>query len=161
MNIVGYKKMTLTIAVAGALLALPLQDGRAWAAVNLFENKAEISKFKSGIKTDLFYYKGEVLSSDASEVQTPKAAVIEVAKATSEAVIVNKPSGVDENFKVEGIIKIGDRGCAIINSRIWYIGKPNMGYELVKLYDEMVEIKTPDGRTLKCQLIKEKKMEQY
>ncbi|HOT77134.1 MAG TPA: hypothetical protein PK467_15190 [Candidatus Wallbacteria bacterium] len=61
-----------------------------------------------------------------------------------------------EIFNVEGIIKMGERGCAIINSKLWFVGKPDQGYEVIKLHPESVEIKTPEGKILKCKLTREK-----
>lgn len=163
MNNTGTEKsarraFALTLA---ASLAASVFAGSATGATNLFENSSDVKKFRGGLRKDLFYLEGEKLSSAASEQPAQKKPETPPEKDTSEVSASARYAGTEENFKVEGIIKIGEKGCAIINSRIWYIGRPNMGYELVKLYDEMVEIKTPDGRILKCRLIKEKKIDQY
>jgi len=157
------------ISVAGALLA------GAFAFAGIFDNASTAGAFKAKIKRDIFYTEEEKANIKAILTgqqpvapitpaaaqqpvppQTPQSPANQANAGTS-AVSIEKPAASEnENFSVEGIIKLGDRGCAIINSKIWYVGKPNLGYELIKLHDELVEIKTPDGRVLKCKLVKER-----
>lgn len=144
----------------------------AIAFAGIFDNASNVSGFKAKIKRDIFYTDEEKENIKAiltgqqpltpapaqpSQPQPPQPALNQPQTAAPVSQPVEKPApSENENFSVEGIIKLGDRGCAIINSKIWYVGKPNLGYELIKLHDEAVEIKTPDGRILKCKLVKEK-----
>jgi hypothetical protein len=75
---------------------------------------------------------------------------------TAEVAVAPEVAPPVETFRVTGIIRVGERGCAIVNEKTWYLGKMNLGYELVKLEDERIEIKTPDGRTVTCELIRER-----
>ena len=144
--------------------------GFAAAAGDIFENKNDFEKFKAKIKRDVFYTPEEKANMKPPRDDSPEKAD-EKNLSDGDIKTDNKNmqgfgkekgpqiSRSDENFRVEGIIRISGRGCAIINGKIWFPGKPNFGYELLKVYDEYVEIKTPDGRTIKCTLIKEKTME--
>jgi len=154
------------ISVIGALLA------GAFAFAGIFDNSSNAGAFKAKIKRDIFYTEVEKANIKAILTgqqpvapaaplqpvtpQPPQPAANPVNAGTSSVSIEKPAPSENENFSVEGIIKLGERGCAIINSKIWYVGKPNLGYELIKLHDELVEIKTPDGRILKCKLVKEK-----
>jgi len=153
------------ISIIGALLA------GAFAFAGIFDNASNSGAFKAKIKRDIFYTEVEKANIKAiltgQQPQAPAApqpvqpqisqpAANQVNSGTSSVSIEKPAPSENENFSVEGIIKLGERGCAIINSKIWYVGKPNLGYELIKLHDELVEIKTPDGRILKCKLVKEK-----
>ncbi|HNY11918.1 MAG TPA: hypothetical protein PKK26_10045 [Candidatus Wallbacteria bacterium] len=142
----------------------------AFAFAGIFDNASNAGAFKAKIKRDIFYTEEEKTNIKAALAgqqpvisvapqpiltQAPQPVASQV-NAPATAVPVEKQSqSENEKFPVEGIIKVGERGCAIINSKIWYVGKPDLGYELIKLYDEMVEIKTPDGRILKRKLVKE------
>jgi len=109
----------------------------------------------------MFYRPGEKLKPVVRDDEARPDASAE--KAPPEAMASNsaksKGPSPDENFKVEGIIKIGKGGCAIINSKIWYFERPYLGYKIVEIDDEFVNIKAPDGRIIKCVLVKEKNIE--
>ncbi|MEZ7891543.1 MAG: hypothetical protein QMC67_07335 [Candidatus Wallbacteria bacterium] len=136
---------------------------------SFFANSSNVSEFKAKIKKDIFYpedakqamISGNIDKNNRNKNDEKLKGQAGTSENTVEVKIIEKKNVLlmDENFRVEGIIKIGERGCAMINSKLWYVGKPQLGYELIKLYDESVEIKTPDGRILKCQLIKEGKIE--
>ena len=157
----------LTAIFAAAVLLLNITP--SFGDNSMFSNTANIKKFKSKIKKDIFYPADAKLEVPAlakdnkqsgSRSNLPGADAVNTGS-TVEVKIIEKKNVLlmDENFRVEGIIKVGGRGCAMINSKLWYVGKPQLGYELIKLNDESVEIKTPDGRVLKCQLVKEGKVE--
>jgi len=144
-----------------AVLAAPfILHGRAGAAAS-FENGSDIKKFKALIKKDMFYRPGEKLKPVVKDDEARAYAAPEKTAADSMASNAQKPKGQspDENFKVEGIIKTGKGGCAIINSKIWYFERPYLGYKIVEIDDEFVNIKAPDGRIIKCVLVKEKNIE--
>jgi hypothetical protein len=145
---------------------------------DLFENKSEAGGFKAKIKRDIFYTGEELLNIKEMNLRLQAAAlppqpqIQPVAVQTGQGQpAYQQPSlpqpppvqvpqqsaqgtGSVEVFNVEGIIKMGNRGCAIINSRIWFVGKPEQGYELLKLHPEAVEIKLPDGSVVKHKLMK-------
>ncbi len=127
----------------------------------IFDNGANVEKYRQSVKRDIFYLPDEKFVKDFDLDEIKAKAKIEAAEArfrqqSQSAQAQRQP---DENFKVEAIIKIGQKGCAVINSKIWYIGKNNFGYMLMKLNDESVEIKTPAGNIIKCELIKKKVVE--
>lgn len=157
----------VTALFAAAVLLLNITP--SFGDNSIFSNTASIKKIKNKIKKDIFYPADAKLSAPApaknnkqagSQPNLPVADAVNTGN-TAEVKIIEKKNVLlmDENFRVEGIIKVGGRGCAMINSKLWYVGKPQLGYELIKLNDESVEIKTPDGRVLKCQLVKEGKVE--
>ncbi len=145
---------------------------------DLFENKSEAGVFKSKVKRDIFYTTEEMadIKKLVSQQQADNAAPpqpmqpVTVQTSSQQALSQNQPqqqaapvqdagqsapqTGSVEIFNVEGIIKMGNKGCAIINSRLWFVGKPEQGYELIKLHPEAVEIKLPDGKIVKHKLMK-------
>ena len=155
---------------------------------DIFENSSETNSFKTELisaknklKRDLFYTTSEmeiisqmnaplrenVSASQEQKVATQTAAAEEVKREVNEQPPAEPKSTASTSaadtdqveFKVEGIIKIGNRGCAIINSKLWFVGKEEMGYVLHKLNTEAetVEIKTPTGRVITRGLEKPKK----
>lgn len=138
----------LLVALGLALAAGAAAPRPAAAATNLFENTSDAKAFLKRVKRDLFGLRR------AEVVPQAAAATAEVALPAAPEV-VKPPAPATEDFRVEGIIRIGERGCAIVNAKTWYVGKTNLGYRLEKLYDDKVEIKAPDGRTLTCNLIRE------
>lgn len=149
---------TLTASASGIL---PLSGGAALAGPvrAVFDNGSNVEQFKKTVKKDLFYLPDEKFAKDFEigparpKTETP----YDPKKSGRPAAGSKQPQ--DENFKVEAIIKIGEKGCAVINSKIWYVGKNSFGYMLMKLNDESVEIKTPAGNVIKCELIKKKAVE--
>lgn len=161
------------------------------AGAGIFENGAEAAKFRSKIKRDIFYTDADaeriksIIALQQSEkppepklqpvaVQTgPAPGVPQPPQPPAQPLMQTGPSAMSQNadtaqveFRVEGIIKIGNRGCAIINSSVWggeskimFVGKAEMGYILKKLdtEGETVEIKTPTGSVIKRGLEKPKK----
>lgn len=127
----------------------------------IFDNGANVEKFRQSIKKDIFYLPDEKFAKDFELNDARTKAEIAAAEARNRQQSQSAKNGrqTDENFKVEAIIKIGDRGCAVINSKIWYVGKNSFGYTLMKLNDQSVEIKTPAGNIIKCELIKKKAVE--
>lgn len=151
-------------AAAGfAIFVIFFNAGLAYCApLNaIFDNGADIEKFKQSIKKDIFYLPDEKFAKDFELNDTRTKAEIDAAEARKRQQSQASQAGrqADENFRVEAIIKIGDRGCAVINSKIWYVGKNSFGYTLMKLNDESVEIKTPAGNIITCELIKKKAVE--
>jgi len=144
-----------------AALSVPIILCREANAAVSFENSSDIKKFKALIKKDMFYRPGEKLKQAAKDDGPRPEVPPEKPPAESMSSNETKPKGAsrDENFKVEGIIKIGKGGCAIINSKIWYFERPYLGYRIVEIEDEYVNIKAPDGKIIKCGLMKEKNIE--
>ena len=143
------------------------------AAAAMYDNKADCAGYKAKIKRDIFYTEEEAAAIKNIIKQQQQAAAppvpVPIPVQQQAAVPVSPQSAVlpqpvfpapdsspVEIFNVEGIIKMGDRGCAIINSKLWFVGKPDQGYEVIKLHPEAVEIKTPGGKILKCKLTREK-----
>jgi len=158
-----YSLIVIATIAAAAPGILPVFGGAALAGPvrSVFDNGADVAKFKKTVKKDVFYLPDEKFAKDfeigparpKTETQTP----YDPKKSGRGASGAKQPS--DENFKVEAIIKIGEKGCAVINSKIWYVGKNSFGYMLMKLNDESVDIKTPAGNVIKCELIKKKAVE--
>lgn len=150
----------------------------------LFDNKSEAGVFKAKIKRDIFYTAEELANikeanrrlQEAARLQQPQLQPVtpnagqgqpafqppvppqpqpqpQPQPAQAPKANVEGSQSV-EIFNVEGIIKIGGRGCAIVNSRLWFVGKPEQGYELIKLHPEAVEIKLPNGSVVKHKLMK-------
>jgi hypothetical protein len=144
---------------AGVFLAAGLACGAPLKAI--FDNGANVEKFRQSIKKDIFYLPDEKFAKDFELNDMKTKAEIDAAEARLRQQNQLSQAGrqPDENFKVEAIIKIGEKGCAVINSKIWYVGKNSFGYMLMKLNDESVEIKTPAGNIIKCDLIKKKAVE--
>ncbi|HOT75439.1 MAG TPA: hypothetical protein PK467_06625 [Candidatus Wallbacteria bacterium] len=126
----------------------------------VFDNGANVEQYKQTIKKDLFYLPDEKFAKGFEmNIEKPKAETGRAEQVKQQASAGQGRQGPDENFRVEAIIKIGEKGCAVINSKLWYVGKNSFGYMLVKLNDESVEIKTPAGNIIKCDLIKKKAVE--
>lgn len=155
------RRGSILILMILPVFAAALFWGREAMAAASFENASDIKKFKALIKKDMFYRPGEKLKPVVRDDETRSDGASEKQQAESVSSNAQKPKGrsADENFKVEGIIKIGKGGCAIINSKIWYFERPYLGYKIVEIDDEFVNIKAPDGRIIKCVLVKEKNIE--
>ncbi len=126
----------------------------------VFDNGANVEQYKQTIKKDLFYLPDEKFAKGFEmDIEKPKTVTGKPEQTKQQASAGQGRQGPDENFRVEAIIKIGEKGCAVINSKLWYLGKNSFGYMLVKLNDESVEIKTPAGNIIKCDLIKKKAVE--
>ncbi|EKD69652.1 MAG: hypothetical protein ACD_47C00047G0002 [uncultured bacterium] len=143
--------------------SFPGADGKVFAASgrSVFDNGCDVVKYKKTVKKDIFYLPDEKFTKDFEiSSSRPK---IETAQQNASKLkgggSYGAKSPADESFRVEAIIKIGEKGCAIINSKIWYVGKNSFGYMLTKLNEESVEIKTPAGNIIKCDLIKKKAVE--
>lgn len=158
-----YSLIAIAAMAAAAPGSLPVFGGAALAgpARAVFDNGSNVEQFKKTVKKDIFYLPDEKFSKDfeigPARPKTETQAQYDPKKAGRGAPGTKQPS--DENFKVEAIIKIGEKGCAVINSKLWYVGKNSFGYMLMKLNDESVEIKTPAGNVIKCELIKKKAVE--
>lgn len=132
------------LLLAALAAALPAAPAGAAASDALFRNKADGKAFRAKLKRDPF---------------APPKGIVVVAPPPVERTLeveVERPATPVESFRVTGIIRVGERGCAVINERTWYLGRPNLGYELVKIEDERVEIKTPDGRLISSELIRDR-----
>lgn len=154
----------IRVAVFGlAVFTTFINAGFAYGAPlkAIFDNGANVEKFKQSIKKDIFYLPDEKFAKDfeLNDTKTKAEIAADEARNRQQSTAAQAGRQTDENFKVEAIIKIGDRGCAVINSKIWYVGKNSFGYMLMKLNDESVEIKTPAGNIIKCELIKKKAVE--
>ncbi len=128
----------------------------------IFDNGSNVVKYRNSIKRDIFYLPDEKFVRDFEIKKEVVKDKNDYSVRTSGPVKTprNLSGGPEaETFRVEAIIKIGDKGCAVINSKLWYINKNNFGYMLVKLNDESVEIKTPSGDIIKSELIKKKAVE--
>lgn len=151
------------LGLAAAAEFIPFFNGTASAATGraVFDNACNVGEYKKTLKRDLFYLPDEKFAKDFEiGSQRPKAEAAgqsDPKRSARGASGAKQPS--DENFRVEAIIKIGEKGCAVINSKIWYVGKNSFGYMLTKLNEESVEIKTPAGNVIKCDLIKKKAVE--
>lgn len=183
MKISGRIKLNIT-ALSLALIASCAHSSVVLASngtgAGIFENGADASKFKSKITRDIFYTDAElerikVFIAQQQAARPPEPKVQQVAVQTGPAPQPAQPiqpplrpeprqapqaaDTAQVEFRVEGIIKIGNRGCAIINSKLWFVGKEEMGYVLQKLNAEAetVEIKTPAGRVITLGLEKTKK----
>ena len=175
MKISGWIKLN----IAALSLALTACCGHYSAALasngagtGIFENAAEASKFKPKIKRDIFYTDAElerikavIARQQAAKPPEPQSQPVAVQTGPAPQLPQPQPQSSPQfepgrtmpvadtaqvEFKVEGIIKIGNRGCAIINSKLWFVGKGEMGYVLQKLNTEAetVEIKTPAGQII-------------
>jgi len=133
-------------ALALAALALLALAAPAGAAADLFENRADAKAFKGKVKRDPFALRAPA---------APPVAPTEIEK-TEEVAVRPEIAPPVESFRVTGIIRVGGRGCAIVNEKTWFLGKTNLGYELVGLEDDRIRIKTPDGRTVSCELVRER-----
>jgi len=151
-------KLNLIFTIISLTLASWLGASPAIAAGAVFDNAVNIKSFKSKIPKDIFYLPGEKFAETFSAISKPSAKQ-ETEQAQSSNDQQRQAPKPGETFKVEGIIKIGERGCAVINSKIWYVGKNNFGYTLYKLGEDYVDIKTPDGKIIKVELIKKKAVE--
>lgn len=138
------KPLLRLLAATLAALALAAPAG---AAVDLFENRADAKAFRAKVKRDPFALR--------EEAPPPAPPVVEAVK-TAEVALEPEVAPPTEVFRVTAIIRVGGRGCAVVNDKTWYLGKMNLGYELVKIEDDRVEIKTPDNRTIQCDLIRER-----
>ena len=160
------------------------------AGAGIFENNVEAAKFKPKIIRDIFYTDSELerikaIIAQQQAAKPPEPKIQQVAVQTGPAPqlpqsqsqphsstqlepgkIAQAADTAQVEFKVEGIIKIGNRGCAIINSSVWggeskimFVGKSQLGYELKGLHPEAetVEIITPSGKIIKCGLEKPEK----
>lgn len=156
----AFPSLALTLALTAAIAAAPIAESGAFAAGSaraVFDNGANVAQYKKTVKRDIFYRPDEKFAKDieitSGRPKTDAARPAPVRPAAGE-----RQQG-EENFRVEAIIRLGEKGCAVINSKIWYVGRNSFGYTLVKLHDESVEIKTPAGNVIKCELIKKKAVE--
>ncbi len=146
---------------APANFFLPGAQALAASGRAVFDNGSNVGQYKKTIKKDMFYLPGEKFQKEFDiggpkpKIETP----VQDDLKRQGRVAAGTKTAQDENFKVEAIIKIGEKGCAIINSKIWRLGRSNFGYMLMKLNEESVEIKTPAGNVIKCELIKKKAVE--
>lgn len=65
-----------------------------------------------------------------------------------EPVTAPPAASTDPQFHVEAIIAMGERGCATVDGKLWYLGDLRQGYVLQSLTGDQITLATPDGRTI-------------